>query len=94
MAPGCPKAAAARAALGLGPTSRVLVINTEGATDPVNFAKQLKLPDVPFEADDFSLAPPLPRSVLKAAPATSPWLPRVLIAAAVLTVLALAVRSR
>lgn len=61
MAPDCAKAAAARASLGLGAGSRVLVINTEGATDPVNYGAQLKLPDVPLShADcDFEMAPPL-----------------------------------
>lgn len=59
MAPNCPKAAATRAAMGLGKDSRVLVINTEGSTDPPNTAKQLKLPDVAYTADDFAFAPPL-----------------------------------
>ena len=62
MAAGCPKAAAARASLGLEATSCVLVINTEGATDPVNYNAQLKLPDVPVGADDFDMAPPLPKA--------------------------------
>ncbi len=35
----CEELAPARAALGLGPGSRVLVINTEGATDPQNYAR-------------------------------------------------------
>ena len=54
-----PKAAAARASLGLTSSSRVLVINTEGATDPVNYQKQLKMPNIPAAEDDFDLAPPL-----------------------------------
>ena len=59
MASDCKKAASARASLGLDQTSRVLVINTEGATDPVNYAAQMKLKDEKWAADDFDLAPPL-----------------------------------
>ena len=58
MGPG-PKAAAARASLGLDASSRVLLINTEGATDPVNYNAQLQLADVPWAEDDFHIAPPL-----------------------------------
>lgn len=59
MAPNCAKAAAARASVGLGKGSRVLVINTEGATDPVNYEAQMKLPDAEYTQADFDLAPPL-----------------------------------
>ncbi|CAE8714733.1 unnamed protein product [Polarella glacialis] len=47
------KAAELRRGLGLGPESRVLIFNTEGATDPANYEKQLQLPDVPAAAHDF-----------------------------------------
>lgn len=67
MMPGCSKAVGARAALGLDATSRVLVINTEGATDPINYDAQLELPDVPLSDYDFELAPPLPASVVEVA---------------------------
>lgn len=72
MAPCCDAAAAARASLGLGPDSRVLVISTEGATDPINYGAQLKQPDVPWTDPGcaFSFAPPIPtpaRRVLKRA---------------------------
>eukprot|EP00929_Paragymnodinium_shiwhaense_P076984 TRINITY_DN3961_c0_g1_i1.p1 TRINITY_DN3961_c0_g1~~TRINITY_DN3961_c0_g1_i1.p1 ORF type:complete len:836 (-),score=212.37 TRINITY_DN3961_c0_g1_i1:296-2728(-) len=40
------RAAELREAMGLGPDSHVLLINTEGATDPENYKKQLELPDV------------------------------------------------
>jgi diaminopropionate ammonia-lyase len=53
------KATAARASLGLDSSSRVLVINTEGATDPINYKKQLAMADVKFRSDDFAMAPPL-----------------------------------
>lgn len=53
MASGCPKAEELRKGLGLGVDSRVLIFNTEGATDPVNYEKQLKMSDVPAAADDF-----------------------------------------
>ncbi|CAK0806228.1 unnamed protein product [Prorocentrum cordatum] len=61
MAPDCPKAASVRERLQLGSASRVLIFNTEGATDPENYAKQMGLPDVPPMASpaDFGFAPPL-----------------------------------
>jgi len=37
-----PELAAARETLGLGPDSRVLLINTEGATDPENYARVIR----------------------------------------------------
>jgi len=40
------RAAKLREAAALGPDSRVLLINTEGATDPDNYERQLGLPDV------------------------------------------------
>ena len=42
----CANAAALRKVLELGPESKVLVINTEGATDPENYQLQLSLPHV------------------------------------------------
>ena len=42
----CVNAAALRKMLELGPESKVLVINTEGATDPENYQLQLSLPHV------------------------------------------------
>ncbi|KAK3264323.1 hypothetical protein CYMTET_26929, partial [Cymbomonas tetramitiformis] len=59
MAPGCPRAKAVRERLGLGEASRVLVFNTEGATDPVNYAAQMKLPDVSPAETAFDFEPPL-----------------------------------
>lgn len=53
MAPGCPKAAELRRGLSLSADSRVLMFNTEGATDPVNYQKQLDLMDDPQQPDDF-----------------------------------------
>ena len=47
---------------GLGPAARVLVFNTEGATDGVNYARQMALPDVPPAQCAFGFAPPLPGS--------------------------------
>lgn len=56
----CADAAAARKQLGLGPSARVLVFNTEGATDGVNYSKQMKLKDVDAAKCKFGYAPPLP----------------------------------
>lgn len=53
MASKCAKAAELRKELDLSVESRVLIINTEGATDPANYEKQLKLQDVPYSIDDF-----------------------------------------
>jgi diaminopropionate ammonia-lyase len=53
MASKCAKAAELRKELDLSVESRVLIINTEGATDPANYEKQLKLQDVPYSDDDF-----------------------------------------
>lgn len=61
MAPGCPKAEELRQRLGLGQASRVLIFNTEGATDPENYHRQLALPHVPPAEADLGFAPPLPR---------------------------------
>lgn len=55
----CAKAAALRERLGLGKDSRVLVLNTEGATDPDNYKMQLELADVAMTATDFGFAPSL-----------------------------------
>lgn len=66
MADGCLQAAALRRDLKLGPDSRILIINTEGATDPVNYDRQMNLPDVPPASCDFGFAPPLqPRDSAK-----------------------------
>eukprot|EP00438_Fugacium_kawagutii_P015787 Skav218882 [mRNA] locus=scaffold2503:134091:135353:+ [translate_table: standard] len=46
MASSCPTAATLRKILALGPDSKVLLINTEGATDPENYRFQLGLPHV------------------------------------------------
>lgn len=59
MDPACPKAARLRQSLGLDANSHVLIVNTEGATDLVNYQEQMKLPEAPFVADDFDFAPPL-----------------------------------
>lgn len=59
MDPACPKASKARQALGLNANSHVLIVNTEGATDMVNYQEQMKLPEAPFVADDFDFVPPL-----------------------------------
>jgi len=64
MAKDCSKAQELRQKLGLGEKSRVLIFNTEGATDPENFKKQLALPDVTPTASDFGFAPPLPAAAL------------------------------
>lgn len=53
MAPGCDKAAELRRGLGLTAASRVLMFNTEGATDPANYKRQLELADEPLRPDDF-----------------------------------------
>jgi len=89
MAPG-KKAAAARASLGLGASSRVLVLNTEGATDPVNYQAQLKQPDASFTEDDFDLAPPLNRL------GEREWLtrPKVLVAAVAVMAVAAVLATR
>jgi len=42
-----------RKGLGLCADSRVLIFNTEGATDPINYEKQMKLPNAPLSGDDF-----------------------------------------
>jgi len=49
----CPKATAMRKGLGLCADSRVLIFNTEGATDPMNYEKQMKAPNAPLSGDDF-----------------------------------------
>ena len=46
MTSSCATAAALKKLLALGPESNVLIINTEGATDPENYELQLKLPHV------------------------------------------------
>lgn len=62
MAPGCPRALEARQRLGLDSSSRVLLLSTEGATDPENYREQMRLPDVAPCPSDFGLAAPLPLS--------------------------------
>lgn len=53
MKSGCHKAEALRQILALGPSSTILVINTEGATDPENYDLQLTLPHAkPLEYPD------------------------------------------
>jgi hypothetical protein len=42
-----------RKGLGLCVDSRVLIFNTEGATDPMNYEKQMKSPNAPLSGDDF-----------------------------------------
>jgi len=59
MSKECTTADTLRRRLGLDASSRVLVFNTEGATDPDNYAVQLKLPDVIPTPADFRFAPPL-----------------------------------
>lgn len=61
MDPACPKAAKVRQSLGLNANSHVLIVNTEGATDMVNYQEQMKLPAATFVADDFDFALPLPK---------------------------------
>lgn len=46
MSSNCQTATALREALALGADSQVLIINTEGATDPENYRLQLTLPHV------------------------------------------------
>mmetsp|Transcript_13777 Transcript_13777/g.37315 ORF Transcript_13777/g.37315 Transcript_13777/m.37315 type:complete len:817 (+) Transcript_13777:81-2531(+) len=58
MAPDA-KATALRERLGLGKDSRVLLLNTEGATDPENYKVQMAMADVSMTAEDFEFAPPL-----------------------------------
>eukprot|EP00947_MAST-08B_sp_MAST-8B-sp1_P000630 g630.t1 len=48
-----PRKAATRSMLGLGPASRVLIFNTEGATDPENYALELAKDHVKAEDVDF-----------------------------------------
>jgi len=62
MSHSCPRAVEVRKKLGLGSSSKVLLFNTEGATDPANYAKQLALNDVPATDMDFGFASPLPKS--------------------------------
>jgi len=57
----CAKAAALRTRLGLGKESRVLIFNTEGATDPENYKKQMGLADVAITETDFDFAAALPQ---------------------------------
>jgi len=64
MDPSCTKAKKVREQLGLGKDSRVLILNTEGATDPINYQKQLELPDIPLDQLNFEFQGPLP-GVLK-----------------------------
>ncbi len=54
----CPRAVGIRRQLGLGPSSRVLIFNTEGATDPKNHELQMGLPDEPTATCAFGFAPP------------------------------------
>jgi len=62
MAKGCPRAEGLRQRLGLGEASRVLIFNTEGATDPENYRKQIALPQVAPGRDDFAFQPPIERA--------------------------------
>jgi diaminopropionate ammonia-lyase len=64
MVPDCPHATKLRKSLGLCSTSRVLLFNTEGATDPENYHKQLRLQDTKPADIEFGFAAPLPQKVL------------------------------
>jgi len=46
-----------------------LIFITEGASDPVNYKRQLDLPDVTYSDSDFGFAPPLPAASANGEPA-------------------------
>jgi len=59
MDPSCPKAAKVKQSLGLNASSHVLLLNTEGATDMVNYKVQMGLPNASSAANDFDFVPAL-----------------------------------
>mmetsp|Transcript_51211 Transcript_51211/g.109455 ORF Transcript_51211/g.109455 Transcript_51211/m.109455 type:complete len:452 (-) Transcript_51211:163-1518(-) len=67
MAADCALAAEVRRRAGLGPSSCVLVVNTEGATDPENYAKQCSMPQATSQVGKFGFAPPLAQEPLPSA---------------------------